>query len=134
MSALHDFLHHPIESLEKALHIRKQLEALQKELASILGSNPPAVAALQVFAPEDKRIVSAAARAKMAAAQKARWAKKAVPVSPRVKAAPGTKARKSKFSAAHRAKLKAAAKARWAKVEKAEAKIANEGQPKFRLF
>ena len=61
--------------------------------------------------------MSAAGRAAVAAAQKARWAK--------VKAGkPAAKAsaKKSKMSAAGRAKIAAAQKARWAKVKAEKAK------------
>ena len=58
--------------------------------------------------------MSAAGRAKIAAAQKARWAKvKNAAAKPVVKAP----AKKRKMSAAAKAKLSAAAKARWAKVK-----------------
>jgi hypothetical protein len=55
--------------------------------------------------------MSRAGRAKIAAAQKARWAK--------VKAVKPAKAKKRKMSAAAKAKISAAAKARWAKVKAA---------------
>lgn len=51
-----------------------------------------------------------AVRAKMAASQQARWAKKKT-------AAPAPAKKKRTMSAAGRAKISAAAKARWAKVK-----------------
>src|ERR1700684_1030027 len=87
------FWDHPIATIEKALHIRKQIEALKASVAAILGGGteagngrvaklrgrPPKTALVEsgtskVDGRKGKR--SAAARAKMAAAQKARWAKK----------------------------------------------------------
>src|SRR5665213_712074 len=53
MPTLEDFLSHPIETLEKALHIRKQIDQFQNELQALFGAHPPAIAAIQVF--ETKR-------------------------------------------------------------------------------
>jgi hypothetical protein len=58
--------------------------------------------------------MSAAGRAAVAAAQKARWAK-----IKRAKKVLKTPAKRRKMSAAARAKIAAAAKARWAKVKAA---------------
>ncbi len=114
----------PIATIEKALSIRKEIEALQETLSEIYGG-----ASKRVTAKEDKAVNgakpadgrkgkrSAAARAKMAAAQKARWAKKragepkAAPAAP---AAKGPKKRKT-MSPEARAKIAAAQRARWAK-------------------
>jgi len=95
------------KQLRRAADLTEQIGALNKELASILGA-PASMPAK----PSQKRKMSAAGRAKIAAAQKARWAK--------VKGAkPAAKvpAKKRKMSAAAKAKLSAAAKARWAKVK-----------------
>ena len=59
--------------LKHAADIKDKISALEKELASILGS--PAKASTPTPAPKKKSKMSAAARAKIAAAQKARWAK-----------------------------------------------------------
>jgi hypothetical protein len=93
--------------LRRAADIKEKINALNKEMASILGA--PA----SDKAPK-KRKMSRAGRAKIAAAQKARWAK--------VKGAkPAAKApaKKRKMSAAAKAKISAAAKARWAKAKAA---------------
>ena len=93
--------------LRRAAGLKEQIDALNKELASILG----APASVSAKAPK-KGKMSAAGRAKIATAQKARWAK--------VKGAkPAAKApaKKRKMSAAAKAKLSALAKARWAKVK-----------------
>jgi len=73
-----------------------------------------AIAALQSLdgtgtSTSGKRIVSAASRAKMRRAQKARWAK--------VKSAPKLTPVKRTMSASARRKIAAAQRARWAKVK-----------------
>ncbi|MFZ1087234.1 MAG: hypothetical protein WAN35_19910 [Terracidiphilus sp.] len=96
-----------VTQLRRAADIKEKIEALNEEMASILDA-PDSVPAK---APK-KRKMSAAGRAKIAAGQKARWAK--------VKGAkPAAKApaKKRKMSAAAKAKISAAAKARWAKVK-----------------
>src|SRR4051812_24553286 len=103
MSSLEAFLNHPIETLERALHIRKQIDQLNEMLKELFGPTPVSLAAVQASAPKrrgrppkvkasaddgfetrngldagerkKKRKMSAAGRAKIAAAQKARWAK-----------------------------------------------------------
>ncbi len=133
---------HPIETLEKALHIRKQIEALKSSLAAFYGDGarrltrgtaapvahvakrrgrpPKNVSVVTVPAKVDGRKGkrSAAARARMAAAQKARWAKKrgvATSIAtPTIKSP--TKKRRT-MSPEGRARIAAAQKARWAKVK-----------------
>ena len=107
------FWDHPIAAIEKALNIRKKIEALQESLSEIYSGTVPHVSPKSVDGRKGKR--SAAARAKMAAAQKARWAKKnAASTSP---AESVTKARKKRktMSPEARAKIAAAQRARWAK-------------------
>jgi hypothetical protein len=93
--------------LRRAINLKEKIEALNKELASILGASTPG------YAPK-KSGMSAAGRARVAAAQKARWAK--------IKAAKPTgnaPAKRRKMSAAAKARISAAAKARWAKAKAA---------------
>jgi hypothetical protein len=101
-----------VQTLRKAADLKEKIAGLEKQLAAILGS-PTKSAAPK--APKKKGGMSAAGKAKIAAAQKARWAKvhaaKAKPATKPVK-----KARK-KMSAAAKAKLSAMAKARWAKAK-----------------
>jgi len=67
--------------------------------------------------------MSASARAKISAAQKARWAKQKGKSAPTKAASPAKKAPARKpMSAAARKKLSALAKARWAAAKKAGAK------------
>lgn len=68
-----------VETLKKALVIAEQIKKLESELAGILGDNatPQAVETPREMKPrKKKRTVSAESRAKMAEAQRARWAKK----------------------------------------------------------
>lgn len=94
--------------LRQAARLQEKIESLHSELERLDGAatTPTAV-------PKRRRKMSAAGRAKIAAAQKARWAK--------VKGHAGKPAHKPKrkMSAAARAKLAAAAKARWAKAKAA---------------
>jgi hypothetical protein len=91
------------EQLRRAAAIKDQIDELEGELGRILGGSGIKVTL-------GKRTMSASARARIAAAQRARWAK--------VKAKPGGAPRR-KMSAAARAKIAAAAKARWAKAKAA---------------
>ena len=59
-----------INQLRRAAKLKQQIEALNKKLASILGA--PASTPAKAL---KKRGMSAAGRARVAAAQKARWAK-----------------------------------------------------------
>ena len=132
--------------LRKAADIQEKIQALQAELGQLLGS-PGGTAAPE--APKKTWKFSAAARAKMRAAQKARWAKIKGTAPATAKPAPTKKSKmsaqglaniragvakrmaaqgkapakpakaKKKFSAAAKAALSAAAKARWAKAKKA---------------
>jgi hypothetical protein len=97
--------------LNQAADLKEKISALEKELASILGS----AAATPAPALKQKSKMSAAGRAKIVAAQKARWAK----VKGAKPAAEPVVRKKSTMSAAGRASIAAAAKARWAKVKAA---------------
>ena len=92
--------------LRKAADLQEKIQSLQKELAQLLGG--PVQPATK--APK-KRKMSAAGRAAIAAAARARWAK--------IKAAKGKAVQqpKRKLTAAAKARLSALAKARWAKVK-----------------
>ena len=107
------FWDHPIETIEKALHIRKQIEALQQSLKEFYGDGAQPLVMEQLTLAKDGRKGkrSAATRAKMKAAQQARWAKKK-PAA--VKSVKEPKTRRV-VSATSRKKMAAAAKVRWAK-------------------
>jgi hypothetical protein len=106
--------------LRHAADLKEKIEALNKELASILGASTPAPAK----APKKSKM-SAAGRAKVAAAQKARWAKikAAKPAVKSTKPVATAPAKKKTMSAAAKAKISAAAKARWAKIKAAGKKL-----------
>ena len=92
------------QELRRAASIKDQIDTLNAELGRLLG------AADGQATPARTRIMSAAARGRIAAAQKARWARV------KGKATQGTR---RKMSAAARKKIAAAAKARWAKAKAA---------------
>jgi len=123
---------HPIETIEKALHIRKQIEALKSSLTGILGGEqvgngkvakrrgrPPKPGSVGSPTVKDGRRGkrSAATIAKMKAAQKARWAKKngTIPAAEPV----AKTGKKRTMSPEGRARIAAAQKARWARLKKA---------------
>jgi hypothetical protein len=111
-----------VAEMREALAIKEEIEALQSKLDAILGAEaPPVEAPARGPGRPRKRHMSPAARARIGAAQRARWAK----AKRGRKASAGDGApvekRKRKVSAAARARLSAAAKARWANA-KAEGK------------
>jgi hypothetical protein len=93
-----------VRDLRKAVTLRVRIEALELQLASILGGTRQAGSRL------GGRTISASGRARIAAAQRLRWARQRS----------GVKVAKKgprKLSAAARARISAVAKARWAKVK-----------------
>ena len=130
------------QQLRRAADIQEKIQSLQKELGQLLGGEV-STPAQPTEAPKTRKF-SAAARARMRAAQTARWAKikgtaskkkrkmsaqglaniragvaKRMAAQGKAPAAKPAKKAKKKFSAAARAALAAAAKARWAKVKAA---------------
>lgn len=98
-----------LESLRKGLSIRQQINFLERRLSSLFRSAGSTVSGRGVLR---RSPMSAATRVKLAAAAKARWAKRKSSGS----SAKGTKAAKKKggLTAAGRKKLSDAMKARWA--------------------
>lgn len=104
--------------LQKALLDEKaKIEVRLAEISKVLGQGAPATPA-PAAKRGGRRQFSAATKAKMRAAQQARWAKINGNTTP-APAAP--KKKKRKMSAAGRAAIKAAQKARWAKVKAQQA-------------
>ena len=104
-----------VEALQEAISIRRQIDTLEKRLSSMLapGRRVRAIAALAL---PPRRRMSAATRAKLAAAARARWAKlKAGTIT-----TPATK--KGGITPAGRKRLSQLMKARWAARKKAAAK------------
>jgi hypothetical protein len=92
------------QQLRRAADLKERIEELQNELSALLGETP------EPNAPR-KRNMSAAGRARIAAAQRARWSRFHVN-------GPG-RAPQRKMSAAGKARLAAVARARWRKVKAA---------------
>jgi hypothetical protein len=117
-----------LENLQRAVAIAEQIKKLENELASIFGDK--ASPKVSVKAPAQKvrrakRSLSPEARERIAAAQRARWAKtkgSAAPAAaavekPAAKSKGKRKKAKRNISPEAREKMAAAAKRRWAKVK-----------------
>jgi hypothetical protein len=121
-----------IDQLKRAITVSEQIQKLESELASILGTSarvsaPAKVASVAADKPaRTRKGLSAAGRARIAAAQKARWAKAkgdAAPAAAAPKAAAKSKSKgkvKRVLSPEARARIVAAVKRRWAKARKAK--------------
>jgi len=99
------------DQLHRAATLKGRIQSLENQLSRLFGID----GATTKSAPQKRRKISAAGRARIAAAQRARWAKRKGRKSP-VKL---THKPARKLSAAARAKISAAAKARWAKAKAA---------------
>ena len=99
-----------LKSLEEALSIRRQIDTLEKRLASILGT----ALSRSAFKNGGKGM-SAATRAKLSAAAKARWAKRK-----RTGVRAATR-KKGGLTPAGRKRLSQLMKARWAATRRAAA-------------
>jgi hypothetical protein len=98
------------KQLRRAATIKEQIQSLENEFGRILGATIKPIAAVAL---KKKRKMSAAGRAKIAAAARARWAK----VKGQKTAAKPVKKARRKMSATSRAKIAAAARARWKKAK-----------------
>jgi hypothetical protein len=103
--------HLSLDQLRRAVGIREQMDALERELSGIIGSS-----AAPSVRRGGRRTMSPEARAKIAAAQRRRWAKQKRTSA--YSAAPARRGRR-RMSAAARARISAAAKARWARARAA---------------
>jgi len=63
------------KQLRRAAEIKDKIEALEKELSTILGNSQAAAPAAPAASSSKKRTISAAGRARIAAAARARWAR-----------------------------------------------------------
>jgi hypothetical protein len=105
-----------VEQLRKVVAIKEKIERLEAKLAKVGGGRGPGRprgAAAPVV--RRRRKMSAAAKARIGAAQRARWAK----VKGSKNAPAKVVKKKRKVNAATRARLAAIARARWAKVKAA---------------
>lgn|SRR6266853_422211 len=119
-----------LTQLKQAIALAERIESLQAELASLFGGGSSAApaappASFAVAKPGRRRVrrtMSPEARAKIAAAQRARWAKTkgvaAAPAAPAAAAKP-VPGKKRGLSPEGRARIVAALKARWAAKKKA---------------
>jgi hypothetical protein len=101
------------KALQEAISIRRQIDTLEKRLSSIIGVGAATAASV---ARGGRRRMSAATRAKLAAAARARWARQKAGM----KTAPAKK--KGGITAAGRKRLSQLMKARWAARRKAGGK------------
>jgi hypothetical protein len=69
---LNPFSNLTVTQLKRAVAIKERIEALERELASVVGDAAPSG---RGTIPKRRRRMSPAARAKIAAAARARWAK-----------------------------------------------------------
>ena len=117
-----------IDQLKRAVSISEEIERLQAELARLLGDGVKVSASVSSApaapkARKGKRGLSAEGRARIAAAQKARWAKMkgASPAAAAEAPKPARKGRaKRVLSPEARARIVAAVKRRWARQKKAK--------------
>ena len=101
-----------LAQLQRAIQISEQIESLQIELAGILSNGSAPIATSASVRVNKKGGMSAAGRARIAAAQKLRWAKAkgtnaSAPAKPEAK-------KKGGLSEAGRKKLALSMKKRWA--------------------
>jgi len=101
-------------SLEEALSIRRQIDTLESRLAALLGRT----ISLGSSVTTTRRRMSASSRAKIAAAARARWAKRKAGQD----GAGKPRGKKGGITAAGRRRLSQLMKARWAARRKAAAK------------
>jgi hypothetical protein len=106
--------------LRQAADLKERIDALQDQLSDILAGkvSAPVVRETPPAPKTGRRKMSAEGRARIAAAQRARWAARRGEAKLKPKdALPGKP--KRKMSAAAKARLSAAAKARWEKAKAA---------------
>ena len=105
------------QQLRRAAEIKEKIDSLQKELGSLLGisSSVPANGATK-----GKRTMSAAGRARIAAAARARWARQKAQANSAAKSssapAKSSTSKRRQISPEARARMAEGAKARWAKM------------------
>jgi hypothetical protein len=119
-----------IDRLKKAVEVAEQIEKLQSDLAAILGNHTavsaaPAAKAAKVAkvaaikpAGKGRRTMSPEARERIAAAQRARWAKSRGGAVVKPVVAAKAKSGKRTLSPEAREKIAAAARRRWAAFKK----------------
>ncbi len=109
-----DIINLTAKQLRQAADLQERIQNLQAQLSQILGGPAPAASGLGPAGGGRKRRISAAGRAAISAAAKARWAKLRGGSSGT--AQPASKP-KRQMSEAARARLAALARARWRKAK-----------------
>jgi hypothetical protein len=104
-----------LDSLEKALSLRRQIETLERKLAGLLGGT----VSPHPTTGKGRRHMSVATRAKIAAAARRRWAKRKAAQSNR---AAKQRGKRGGITPAGRRRLSLLMKARWAARRKAAGK------------
>ena len=98
--------------LRQALDLSEQIDSLQQRLQSLLGGADMSAQPEAGAPTKTRKGMSAATKAKMRAAQQARWAK--IKGTATTAAEPAKTSKKRGLTAEGRARLAAAMKARWA--------------------
>lgn len=110
------------QQLRQAANLKEKIDGLQTELYAILGGEVPTPGDAETPpAPKNlRRKVSAKGRARMAAAQRARWAAKRGEVPSKMALSKMTREKRKRYtSPALRKARSEAMKARWAKARRA---------------
>jgi len=107
-----------LSHLQRAVALKERIVALETELCEIIGVPSPLAFIQDKLGgkTKTKKTRSPAARAKMAAAQRARWARVKGKSAPTSLAVTASRKPRRKMSPKVRAKLAELAKARWARV------------------
>lgn len=112
-----------VAQLKKVIAVREKIETLERQLATLSGSEGGEAVVAKKGRRKRRGGMSAAGRARVGAAARKRWAKLKKEKAGKEKAVPAGKApkRRRKMSAAAKAKIAAAARARWARIREARA-------------
>lgn len=110
-----------LQSLKEAVQIQEQIETLQARLHKIIGEETISTPTSAKKKPAGRRKMSPAARARIGAATKARWARMKGKASAKPAKSPSKKTTKTGLTPEGRARLAASMKARWAERKKAAA-------------
>ena len=105
---MNNLIHLSVKQLRRAANLKHKIGTLQSKLAGLLGDTDVTPA------PRKRRKMSAKARAKIGAAQRARWKKQRATKTSKSTPQPGRK-----FNVAMRKRLAQLAKARWKKAKAA---------------
>jgi len=114
-----------LEQLKEIVAVKEQITSLEAQLAKIIGGKALPVISVEAPAKKGRKKMSSAAKAKIAAAAKARWAKikgtalaSTQSVAPKAASAAKPVKKKGGISPEGRARIIAAQKKRWAKLKK----------------